>query len=166
MQLFTSGMALWIPYFGTAVNSVEPYIFRSQMTPATAVGLEPGRVEQGYERLRHLLAQWRQVAGYYYGDYYPLTPYSSESTAWLAWQFDQQEQGEGMVQAFRRPDSPFESARFRLRGLEATARYRVSDLDAPGKSVYAGRELIEQGLPVTIKNAPGAVILVYSRQRR
>jgi alpha-galactosidase len=166
MQLFTYGMALWIPYFGTAVNSVEPYIFRSQMTPATAIGLEPGRIEQGYQRLRHLLAQWRQVAPDYYGDYYPLTPYSTESTAWLAWQFHQRERGEGMVQAFRRPDSPFESARFKLRGLEVTARYRVTDLDAPGASEFTGRELIEQGLPVSIKSAPGALILTYKQAPR
>jgi len=163
MQLFTYGMALWIPYFGTAVNSLEPYIFRSQMTPATAIGLEPGRVEDGYARLRHLLAQWRQVAGYYYGDYYPLTSYSTESTAWIAWQFDQRERGEGMVQAFRRPDSPFESARFKLRGLDAAARYRVTDLDSPGQPEFTGRELIEQGLPVSVKSAPGALILTYKQ---
>jgi alpha-galactosidase len=163
MQQLTYGMALWIPYFGTAFNSLDPYIFRSQMTPAIAIGLEAGRHPNGYERLRHLLAQWRSVADDFYGDYYPLTPYSTESTAWMAWQFNRPETGGGMVQAFRRPDSSYESARFRLRGLDAAAEYAIANLDAPGEITLAGRELMDQGLPVTIHSQPGAVIFTYRK---
>jgi len=47
---------------------------------------------------------------------------------WLAWQFDVPEKGEGMVQAFRREQSPYKSVRFPLRGLEADAQYQVSDV--------------------------------------
>ena len=49
---------------------------------------------------------------------------------WLAWQFDVPEKGEGMVQAFRRDKSAFESARFPLAGLDAEARYVVTNLDS------------------------------------
>ena len=164
MQQLTYGMALWIPYFGTAFNSLDPYIFRSQMTPATAIGLEAGRHANGYERLRQLLAQWRGVADYYYGDYYPLTPYSTESTAWMAWQFNRPENGGGIVQAFRRPDSSYESARFRLRGLVAAAQYAIMDLDAPREATLTGQELMDQGLPVAIHSRPGAVILTYTKR--
>ena len=48
---------------------------------------------------------------------------------WLAWQYDRPETGEGVVQAFRRPDSNFEAGRFKLRGLDPVARYVVTDLD-------------------------------------
>ncbi|MBI3666363.1 MAG: alpha-galactosidase [Acidobacteria bacterium] len=163
MQLLTYGMALWIPYFGTATNSVDPYIFRSQMTPALALGLEPANFQDGYKRLERLTAQWRQVAEYYYGDYYPLTPYRTETTEWMAWQFHQPNGQEGMVQAFRRPDSAFESARFRLRGLDAAARYTVTDLDSPGEFQLTGDELMEKGLPIAIKGRPGAAVLTYRR---
>lgn len=166
MQQLTYGIALWIPYFGAAFNSLDPYIFRSQMTPATAVGLEPSRYEKGYERLRHLLAQWRQVAGYYYGDYYPLTPYRTGSTEWMAWQFNRPEQGDGIVQAFRRADSSFECSRFILRGLDPAARYAIVDFDSPGEAAFLGRELMEQGLPVSIKSRPGGVIITYRKAVR
>ena len=56
-----------------------------------------------------LVAAWRSVAPYYYGDYYPLTPYSLDATDWVAWQFDCPEKDGGMVQAFRRGESPYES---------------------------------------------------------
>lgn len=164
MQQHTYGMALWIPYFGTAVNSVDPYIFRSQMTPAVAIGLDPLRMQREYEPLRSLLAQWRQVADDYYGDYYPLTAYSTEGTAWIAWQFDRPDRGSGMIQAFRRPESPLESARFKLRSLEKTARYMITDLDSGSAREFSGLELIEQGVPIQITALPGAVILRYERR--
>jgi alpha-galactosidase len=156
-------MAFWIPYFGTAVNAVEPYIFRSQMTPAVGIGLDPDRSEDGYRKLGDLLTQWRSIADYYYGDYYPLTAYSTEATAWMAWQFNRPAQGDGAVQVFRRPDSPFESARFKLRGLDPAARYKVADMDSKRVSEFTGRELLDTGLPVSIPVAPSAVILTYSR---
>ena len=75
--------------------------------------------------LRRVLGQWRQYAPYYFGDYYPLTPYSLDPKVWIAWQFDCPEQGEGMVQAFRRAESVYESARFTLRGLDARRPIRA-----------------------------------------
>ena len=57
----------------------------------------------------------------YLGDFYPLTDYSLENEVWLAWQYDRPEAGEGLVQAFRRPQSADSIRVFRLRGLEPTA---------------------------------------------
>lgn len=166
MQSQTYGMALWMPYFGTGVNSVEPYQFRSQMTPAVAIGLEPGRTEQGYAKFQKLVGQWRQIAELYYGDFYPLTPYRIENTEWMAWQFDAPERDEGMVQAFRRPDSSYRSARFRLRGLEPEAKYRVTDMDTPAETEHSGRSLMETGLDVNIGEAPGALVIRYTKMGR
>ena len=164
MQALSYGLAMWVPYHGTGVNSVEPYIFRSQMTPAVGIGLDPATYPDGYKRWKRLSEQWRQVSTYYFGDYYPLTPYSLDKTEWMAWQFDVPEKGEGMVQAFRRPESPFESARFRLRGLDAAATYTVKDLDAAGDARFSGRELMEKGMPVLVVERPGAVIVTYKKR--
>src|SRR5260370_4139933 len=100
-------MAWWIPYCGTGINEFVPYHIRSQMTIAAAVGWDVRRKDPDYNLLHHLLAQWRQVAPFYYGDYYPLTAYSTGDDAWAAWQFDRPESRDGMVQAFRRRESPF-----------------------------------------------------------
>jgi hypothetical protein len=35
-----------------------------------------------------------------------IMPYSLDRKAWIAWQFDCPERGEGAIQAFRRDDSP------------------------------------------------------------
>jgi len=165
MQQLTYGMSLWIPYFGTAINASDPYIFLSQMTPAVALGAEPTRADIDGKLLLRQLDKWREVAGSYYGDYYPLTSYSTDGSAWMAWQFDQPDQGKGMIQAFRRPDSPFESARFKLRGLKAGATYAVSEFDGAPTRTIPGNELMERGLPVTISKRPGAVLITYQAAR-
>ena len=52
---------------------------------------------------------------------------------------------------------------FKLRGLDPAAQYTVSNLDTPGKAQLSGRELGEKGLPVAIRDQPGAVIMVYKK---
>jgi len=165
MQDQTYGIAFWIPYFGTTVNSDDPYIFRSQMVPAVGIGVAPDSKEIDYRRYLELLAQWRGLAGDYYGDYYPLTSYTTADDAWLAWQFDRADDGEGMVQAFRRPQSPYEAARFKLRGLDPKARYAVRDLDQAQETEMAGQELMESGLLVSIRTRPGAALITYRKVR-
>ena len=53
-----------------------------------------------------MCSQWRAVAQYYYGDYYPLTAYNTREDTWAAFQFDRPESGDGMVQAFPPPRQP------------------------------------------------------------
>ncbi|MBN9660383.1 MAG: alpha-galactosidase [Acidobacteria bacterium] len=163
MQQFTYGMALWIPYFGSAFNSLDPYIFRSQMTPALSIGMVAERYENGLPRMKTLLAQWRRVAELYAADFYPLTPYTTEKTGWLAWQFNRPERGDGVVQAFRRAGNAFELAKFPLRGVTPGARYKITNLDTAQSVVLSGLELSQAGLPVTLTARPGSVILLYEK---
>ncbi len=162
----TYGLSLWVPYFGTAVNSLDPYFFRSQMTPALGFAMDPDQVGTRQEILERLIAQWRDIADFYYGDFTPLTPYSVDSNAWIAWQFNRPDLGTGVIQAFRHDTSPFASAQFKLRGLDPAARYLVKNLDTSQEVDFTGKELMEEGIPVSIQSEPGAVILTYRRSTR
>ena len=162
-QGHTYGIAFWMPYYGTGSGAIDAYMLRSVMCPNFIACFDVRRKDLDYNLIRRVLGQWRQVAPYYFGDYYPLTPYSLDAAVWIAWQFDRPDLGEGMVQAFRRGESVYEAARFRLRGLEPDARYAVADIDAGAPVEMTGRDLMEGGLPVTIKDRPGAVIIVYKR---
>ena len=81
----------------------------------------------------------------------------------MAWQFDSPAEDKGMIQAFRRAESPFETARFHLRGLKESASYAMKDLDSEQESRHAGKELMESGLVVSVRNHPGATVLAYHR---
>ncbi len=110
------------------------------------------------------MADFRQCEKYLLGDFYPLTAWSLDKHVWVAWQYDRPEQGGGLVQAFRRADSPYELARFRLRGLDASARYSVSDLDKPeSPQQCSGQDLLERGLPITLPELRSSGLLIYRR---
>ncbi len=161
MQMQTYGLALWVPYFGTSAGSVDPYTFRSEITPAIGVDPDP-KVQGDVLKLQlKLISQWHQVAGFYYGDFFPLTEYSDDESTWMAWQWAAIDGKAGIVQAFRRDKSSFEEAGFRLRDLDENASYTVEDLDSGRKLRVSGKDLVDKGVPVAIHDAPGAVILKY-----
>lgn len=158
-------LASWIPWHGLCTRVIEPYAFRSMMCPAVAMGWDMRRNDLDYNLARRLIAQWREVAPNYMGDYYPLTPYSYDSSVWMAWQFNRPEVGEGIVQAFRRVDCMEKSSRFKLRGLDPDARYILSDLDAGKPRETTGRELMEQGLTISLGNRPAASVVLYRKAK-
>ena len=162
-QCHTYGITFWIPYHGRMINMGNDYDFRSRMFPSINSALDMRNKELNYAEFRHLLERWRQVASYYFGDYYPLTSYSLEKNVWMAWQFDRPDLGEGMVQVFRREESPFETASFKLQGLVPDVRYTVKDVDKEGSVEMTGKELMGKGLPVALPKCPQAAIFTYKR---
>lgn len=160
------GIAFWIPFHGAPVckiDQVDTYAFRSAVGLMVGLGFDVRRDDLDYELLRKLTAEWRQIAPYYYGDYYPLTSYCVDQKNWLAWQYNRPESGDGLVQAFRRAESPYVVASFKLRGLDPDARYRLVNLDDAGATDATGRDLMETGLPLTMSTPSSAVIITYRR---
>ena len=136
-QGHTYGMAQWIPYFGTGVMDANDYVVRSHWCPWLGIGRDrPQREGLDWTDYHRMVGQWRRVCDYLLGDYYPLTSYSLENTVWMAWQFDRPERGEGMVQVFRRGESPYESARFASVAWKPTRTTRSPTWTAAGRSSW------------------------------
>jgi alpha-galactosidase len=190
-QVSTEGLAYWRPHFGTLlqVRPRDTYHFRSGMAPGLAFALfnvagYPNQVgnfipaDFPFDWMRSMVAQLKLARPYYYGDYYPLLPCSANSDCstdpskersaafeWAAWQFNRPEQGDGMVQAFRRDENDETTRNLHLRGLDPGGTYEITDLDAKIPSTLSGRELMLQGLPVEIKEKRGAAIIIYRKVR-
>ncbi len=114
-QGFHYNLFKWMPFFGSGVmpcEEVDTYAFRTGMCLWTGIGYDMRREDHNLPLLHTLMAQHRAVAPLYYGDYYPLTSHGRDEREWMAWQFNRPEEGDGMVQVFRRPASPFESDSF------------------------------------------------------
>jgi alpha-galactosidase len=165
-QGHTYGLSSWIPFYGQGVydNPQLEYYVRSHMCPSFSICLDVRKAGLNWDRYRRLVDQWRKVADYFLGDYYPLMPYSLGEDRWIAWQFDCPERGEGVVQAFRRVQSPYESIRVKLRGLEPGAVYVLTNLDLAGATEMTGRELTDKGLAIAISSQPGSVVLTYKKK--
>ncbi len=153
------------PYYGGGFTPVQPYAFWSNASPSIVSGIDIRVKEIDYASLRKLLGNWREVNQYYYGDYYPLTPYSQADDVWIAWQFNRSKNGDGIVQAFRRPKAPNNTIRVKLRGLDPKASYATRAIDAKGNEFLrmSGAELMTSGLPIAVKEQPGAAVIQYSR---
>lgn len=176
-QSMTYGIAMWIPFFGTGtiawadspyfvtgLTPVEEYGFWSTACPSLNLLFDVREKGLDYDKIRRLAAQWRKVMPFYYGDYYPLTKNIRDDGVWIAWQFDRPQQGDGVVQAFRRKASNDEAARLKLRGLDPNCTYEVVDLDQEHPKQFSGKELMDNGLSVTIPSQPGAVIVTYKKK--
>lgn len=174
-QCMTYGISFWIPFHGTGTvatvdapyygggyTPVQPYAFWSNSTPSLSCGFDVRVKELDYDQLRKLFNQWRRVSHFYYGDYYPLTPYSQDSSVWIAWQFNEPETGSGMIQAFRRQDSAEESVNLNLNEIEAEAKYIFTNLDEDSFEL-TGHELIQNGFNIKIQEKPGHAIFIYKR---
>ncbi len=162
----TYGLSFWVPYYGVGVFCDDAYDVRSHITPALGMAsVRPnGDLGQINPLLRCRMDDWKAVVNEFYGDYYPLTKYSLSEEEWMAWQFNRPEVGSGVVQAFRRPDSAYESIRVKLQGLDEDAVYTLTNLDAPGATDLKGRELCENGLLITIENRRAAAIITYRKK--
>jgi len=162
-QCHTYGIAWWMPYYGTGSGAMDAYRLRSVLCPTFIACFDMRRKDLNFDEVRRILGQWRDFGKYFFGDYYPLSAYSLANHDWIVWQFDRPDLGEGMVQAFRREDSIYEAARFKLRGLVPDARYRTTDLDKPDPVEMTGQELMQKGLRIDTTEQPAAMVVTYKR---
>ncbi|MGA2031374.1 MAG: alpha-galactosidase [Thermoguttaceae bacterium] len=159
MQCQTYGSSLWIPLSGGVIKGVESYAFRSGLSAAVILN-----VREQPQRLKVMTEEARTIQPFFFGDYYPLTPYGLADDAWLAMQFHRRESADGVVLAFRRPKCAEQSLRLKLRGLAASADYAVRNLDQVGETTVAGRTLMTDGLLVTLPARPAAALIRYRKR--
>jgi hypothetical protein len=178
-QGMTYGIAMWLPFFGTGtvangaapyygsgVMPVVPYDFWSTACPSLMSELDILQRGYDYDTLRRLWTEWRQIGPYFYGDYYPLTQFSRNTDVWLAWQFNRPDDGDGLVEAFRRPGAPDKDTNLKLRGLDPTSTYRFTVIDGPAlkSAELTGDQLMSTGLLITLPVRPQCAVIKYQRR--
>lgn len=160
-QCHTYGISFWIPFNGTGFIDINEYLVRSVMAPEFTLGPDVRRKDLDYDTLRRLVAEWRECSDCFLGDYYPLSSYSLENDAWMAWQFDRPDLGRGIVQAFRRGASPVFGCEYKLKGLQPDGRYVLRNMDNTDETTASGQEFMDKGLKIQINQQAKAVTLTY-----
>ncbi len=163
-QCHTYGLAQWIPITGIGAASLDRYHCRSGLGSHFVLAADVySKDPTVWDAMARILKDHKSLKHLYTGDFHPLGPYSTATDAWMAWQFHRADLGEGLVQAFRRQNSPMGHATYRLAGLEPTAEYSLTNFDDPKPCRMTGRELMEQGLTIHLLTRPAAAIFVYRR---
>lgn len=165
-QCHTYGVSFWMPFNGTGFLTINEYLIRSQMSPEFTLGVDTRRTDLDFDLLRKLFSEWRELSPCYFGDYYPLTEYSTANNVWMAWQFDLEKENRGFVQAFRRAECPDAEINLKLHGLDPRATYAVTDLDTKIRVEMTGRQLMVDGLTVKAGKSPAALVFRYEKKDR
>lgn len=163
-QCHTHGLLSWVPLHmsgGAALKKGNEYEIRSAMTAGLNVELPAQDDLDSIREAKRLIEQYLAIQKFYYGDYYPLTPYSQSQEAWMAYQLHLPEAGEGLVVVLKRPKSASASQVFRLQALEEKTRYQVTDLDAGRSETLLGARLAKAGLEVKLAKQPDSALFLY-----
>ena len=161
-QAHTYGLALWLPYFGTSIPVTDdPYMARSAMCVATLTGWDLSDKKTNFDFIRRVQQEWNATAPNGTGDFYPLLPYSRDERSWMAWQFDNPQQGGGYVMAFRHAQSPFAQSQMKLSGLALESRYAVKNWNTNQTTELTGRELTEKGLEIVLEKVATSALFTY-----
>lgn len=162
-QCQTYGISFWLPFYGGGTGAFDTYTTRSNIAPWSAIAYDTRKTNVDFGPARRHLAECRLVGPYFWGDYYPLTPYTLAEDVWIAWQFNVPDKGTGVIQAFRRPENQDESVTLKLHQLDRNATYELSDCDSNGTTKATGADLMEKGLTIKTMKRPWAAIVTYRK---
>jgi hypothetical protein len=175
----TQALAPWVPQnmgiesYGLAKpwSKTDPFttpehLYLWRIGYNNAFALTPGAADVNNDGwvawLKQGLAEYREVQPYFYGDFYPMLPYSLGDETWTVTQWDRPETKDGIVTVARRPGSPFTAMDLRLKHLDPDASYdveiRTTFDKAPIKSMK-GNDLAH--LAIELPDTPSSELIFY-----
>ena len=145
---------LWMPYSGSGSGRLyDTYRMRSAYDGSMTTNYcysqrnDFGGDPEKLAWLRKYVEEARKVQPYFSEDFYPLTEVSDKEDVWSAAQFNRPENGDGIVQVFRRDAAPYTECEFTLRGLENDMTYIFTDADTDETTEQKGGEALRVRMP-------------------
>lgn len=161
---------LWMPFSGTGSGrAYDTYRIRSAYSPALMVNYTFSEREsfgddpEKMAWLKEHLNEYLKVRPYMSEDFYPLTEASDCKDVWCAAQFDRSSENDGVIQIFRRENSPYETASFMLGTIDKNCNYIFTDVDTGTENTFSGAALAENGFTVQLKEKRSAKIYFYKK---
>ncbi|MGB9758337.1 MAG: alpha-galactosidase [Thermoproteota archaeon] len=154
-----NGMGLWVPWSPKALYD----IYRKFLPPL--VDWTPYKPFP-LELARGLVEEFKQVREFFYGDYYPLSPYSTSDDAWLAYQFHREDLKGGIVFIFRRQKCSRKDFPVKFKRLNLFSNYEliISDDNLNKRKCILTGEQLMYGVTFSIENAPGSLLITYKEK--
>jgi alpha-galactosidase len=178
-QAQTQALAPWVPEnmaFESYTQSKPWKKFGPYSTPenlylmrlgyGAGYGTNPGDAgvdnQEWVAWFKQAVGEYKDVRPYFYGDFYPLLPYSLGADVWTAWQWDRPENKDGLVIALRRPKSSASTTELNLQHLKLNALYEVEIRNSYGKAPVKemkGSDLAH--LQIQLADAPSSALVFY-----
>jgi alpha-galactosidase len=161
-QCQSYGLSLYVPCHATIGWETDAYSVRSSATGGYCGEWDILNANFPMEQAKAAIAEVKENQKYFYGDYYPLSPWSIAASAWMACQFHRPDLDEGMVLAFRRKDCPHGEFPAKLRGLNPQRMYMVRFSDeqrTETRRTMRGNELA--GMILRIEKPRNSLLVRY-----
>lgn len=150
-QAMTYGLSCWLPYSGTNRYFHSEYASRAAILTNQSV----------YEPSVEEYAKYDGISEYMAQNYYPLTYGGLELDKYLAMQFGTGNEGAAVI--YKREKVKNDNYTLKLNGLEPDADYYVYNFDNPEENYsVSGKELMANGISLTISETPKAAIFMYN----
>lgn len=165
-QVMSAGLNRYVPFSTVGQMGTTPYLFRSGFNAGIAFAEDTRPAAFSREQLKQAIAEGRRIRKYYAGDFYPLTPVTLDPKDWCVMQYHRATEQDGMVVAFRRPQSPYSGFALNgLRGIDDHADYVVtmSSTYTPAAPVTMKGAAL-RALEANVAEKPGSVIVEYARK--
>lgn len=172
-QSHTRNLSLWLPYHGTGFGRVvgDTYRIRSCYTGALGCNFlfsmdnaPSDYAEPDLAWIRKFVAEYKRVRPLLAEDYYPLTPFTTDKSAWCVMEFYSPLRRAGVLLAYRRAESPFDGGKFKLQGLSPDAQYVFQDADGEGEGrrSVSGGELLTEGIRIDMPEPRSARVIFFA----
>ena len=161
-QAVLLSLSQWFPYFKLQIGNndeVNSYDLRSCMAPWINLNVPTMSKSTPWDVVQKSVGEWKQLSNLFYADFYPLTEYSYSDDAWRAYEYYDEETGEGAVMVFRGPASEQTERVIKIHA-EKGARYNVRDCDGLIDQVISGSDLSNKGLAITLGD-PATSALIF-----
>jgi alpha-galactosidase len=161
-QSQTYGLSLYVPGHATIGWELDTYSMRSTATSGYCGDWDILDPKFPKDQARAAITEIKENQHYWYGDYYPLTPWSLSPDQWIVYQFNCPEKRDGMVLAFRRKESTADKFSVTLRGIREDQNYQVTFIDEDRKESsrnMKGKELTH--LELTIGQPRSSLLIRY-----
>jgi alpha-galactosidase len=160
----TQALFAWFPYFKNEIyESTNMYKVRMNYAPLSLMNFGP-ILEKNPDWTMHKQghAEFEQIRGYFYADYYQLVEWTAEPDRWNAWEFYDPATASGYAAVFCHEATTELSTTVKLKGLDPEKTYRVTDYDGLVDVTADGAALMESGIPVTVPEKPYAIIMLIN----
>lgn len=150
LQTHNANISCYLPYNGcTSKTKNDTYAIRSSYSSswggAFYNAIFQSMDEVDFKWAKEITDEYRHIRKYMSKDFYNHGASSFDDTTWAIWQYHDADTGSGIVMAFRRSNSPFETVKIKLKGIMEGKNYIFTNLDS--KTSFVTTDNLEIVLP-------------------
>lgn len=167
-QIHTYGLMSWVPLSATGTGASPGDTYNVRSAYSTGLDFHVFSEWMEYDEKTYpwdwhvkMMNEYIRVRPYLESDFYPLGSVSESPVDWVVYQCHSPEKDAGIVVAFRRPESPFVQAQYRLWGLTINTKYRFVNADTAEATEFTSSILSQKGLLITLLETRSSAIFFY-----